>query len=92
MSGLTSIRFLKMFLRVNADDRRSSNDILIWIQQPEVQNALIKEWKLPRKGIRRSGRIVANSRRKAAANPAANSIARSSKGITKQVSAVIKKS
>lgn len=85
MSGPTSIRFLKMFLRVNADDRKSANEILTWIQQPEVQNALIKEWKLPRKGIRRSGRIAANSRRKATANPAGNPTARSSKGITKKV-------
>lgn len=44
MPGPMSKAFLQMFLRVQPHHRKSAADILFWIQQQDVQEALLEEW------------------------------------------------
>ncbi|KAI9338314.1 kinase-like domain-containing protein, partial [Pilaira anomala] len=44
MPGPMSIQFLKMFLRAKAEDRKSADEILRWIESPGVQEELMQEW------------------------------------------------
>ncbi|KAI8991701.1 kinase-like domain-containing protein, partial [Mycotypha africana] len=42
--GPTSAQLLKMFLRVNPEDRCSITEILGWLERPAIRKALLCEW------------------------------------------------
>lgn len=44
MPGPMSKAFLQMFLRVQPQNRKSAAEILFWVQQDDVQKALLEEW------------------------------------------------
>lgn len=46
MPGPYSKLFLQKFLRAQPQDRKSAAEILLWLEQPDVQTALIAEWSL----------------------------------------------
>ncbi|KAI7905972.1 uncharacterized protein BX663DRAFT_247279 [Cokeromyces recurvatus] len=46
MPGPISKKFLQKFLRVRPEDRRSAAEILTWLEQPDVNIALLDEWNM----------------------------------------------
>ncbi|GAA5796314.1 hypothetical protein HPULCUR_001684 [Helicostylum pulchrum] len=46
MPGPYSKLFLQKFLRALPQDRKSAAEILLWLEQPDIQTALIAEWSL----------------------------------------------
>lgn len=69
MPGPISKMFMQMFLRVDPQDRLSAEDILHWMKQEDIRDALIEEWSASNGSRRSAAKNNAYCRPKAAATP-----------------------